>query len=62
MGNEGWNSPPVTSAGTEVTVTSLEGLTLYPRFKRREGMEVADVLDVPAKETGTGVMENMMAR
>ncbi|KII87653.1 glycosyltransferase family 24 protein [Plicaturopsis crispa FD-325 SS-3] len=44
VGNEGWHSPSVEEAGDEVTVTSFEGLTLYPRLARQSGMEDADVL------------------
>ncbi|KAL5522625.1 hypothetical protein ACEPAG_8642 [Sanghuangporus baumii] len=44
-GNEGWNSPNVSIVGNEITVTSFEGVTLYPRVRRRTGMEHADVLD-----------------
>ncbi|KAI0676218.1 glycosyltransferase family 24 protein [Trametes maxima] len=44
VGNEGWNSPVVNEAGDEVTVTSFEGVTLYPRLMRRSGMEREDVL------------------
>ncbi|KIJ36947.1 glycosyltransferase family 24 protein [Sphaerobolus stellatus SS14] len=61
VGNEGWNSPPVTKAGTEITVTSLEGLTLYPRFKRKPGMETADVLIAPVKDKGT-VVDQVMGK
>lgn len=45
VGNEGWHSPDVSVAGSEITLTSFEGLTLYPRVRRRAGMERADVLD-----------------
>lgn len=52
VGNEGWDSPRIKGddsnslvAGDVVTLTSFEGLTLYPRLKRREGMETAEVLD-----------------
>ena len=44
VGNEGWDSPDVDVVGDEVTLTSFEGLTLYPRFKRLPGMETTDVL------------------
>ncbi|KAF9513801.1 glycosyltransferase family 24 protein [Hydnum rufescens UP504] len=44
VGNEGWNSPSVDVAGDEVTLTSFDGLTLFPRLKRRPGMETAEVL------------------
>lgn len=43
-GNEGWDSPSVEKAGANITVASFEGITLYPTFQRREGMENADVL------------------
>ncbi|KAG8997541.1 hypothetical protein FRB90_012486, partial [Tulasnella sp. 427] len=43
-GNEGWDSPSVEAAGADITVASFEGITLYPTFQRREGMENADVL------------------
>ncbi|KAK7462762.1 killer toxin resistant protein [Stygiomarasmius scandens] len=45
VGNEGWNSPTVEDIGNEITLTSFEGLTLYPRLGRRPGMEMEDVLD-----------------
>ena len=45
VGNEGWNSPNVSEVGVEVTLTSFEGMTLYPRVRRKPGMERADVLD-----------------
>ncbi|KAL0579014.1 killer toxin resistant protein [Marasmius crinis-equi] len=44
VGNEGWDSPGVEEVGDEITVTSFEGLTLYPRLRRKKGMERADVL------------------
>lgn len=44
VGNEGWDSPSVAVAGSEITVTSFEGLTLYPRLQRRPGQETASVL------------------
>jgi UDP-glucose:glycoprotein glucosyltransferase len=44
VGNEGWDSPTVEATGSEITLTSFEGLTLYPRLSRLPGMETADVL------------------
>lgn len=61
VGNEGWNSPPVTSAGNEITVTSLEGLTLYPRLRKRPGMELTDVLQQPLEEKPSNVVDQMIA-
>jgi UDP-glucose:glycoprotein glucosyltransferase len=43
-GNEGWDSPSVEAAGNEITITSFEGLTLYPRLSRLPGKESVDVL------------------
>lgn len=44
VGNEGWDSLTVEEAGNEITLTSFEGLTLYPRLTRKPGMEAEDVL------------------
>ena len=46
-GNDGWESPSVEAVGSEITVTSFEGITLYPRLQRRPGMEAEDVLMEP---------------
>ncbi|OSD04995.1 glycosyltransferase family 24 protein [Trametes coccinea BRFM310] len=62
VGNEGWNSPPVDEAGDEVTVTSFEGVTLYPRLARNPGMERADVLltGLEASEEPKSVLDNLV--
>lgn len=60
VGNEGWNSPPVSEAGNDITVTSFEGLTLYPRFVRNAGMEEADVLTAPEPEKPSSFMGNIV--
>ena len=64
-GNEGWNSPTVGEAGDEVTVTSFEGVTLYPRLVRRPGMERVDVL-VPssprAQDESEGLVDSVMSK
>lgn len=62
VGNEGWNSPPVTSAGVDITVTSLEGLTLYPRFRKQPGMGGADVLSGPLLDKSAGVFNQVVSR
>jgi UDP-glucose:glycoprotein glucosyltransferase len=62
VGNEGWNSPSVTSASTDITLTSLQGLTLYPRFRTRPGMEGADVLAEPRRSKSAGVVEQAVSR
>jgi UDP-glucose:glycoprotein glucosyltransferase len=52
VGNEGWNSPDVGVIGNDITVTSFEGVTLYPRFGRHPGQQDSDVLeDAPTDET-----------
>jgi UDP-glucose:glycoprotein glucosyltransferase len=43
-GTTGWYSEKVNVTGTEVTLASFEGMTVLPRFIRRKGMEMADVL------------------
>lgn len=47
VGNNGWNSPSVDEVGNEITLTSFDGLTLYPRMARIPGMEKEDVLPPP---------------
>ncbi|KZO95399.1 glycosyltransferase family 24 protein [Calocera viscosa TUFC12733] len=44
VGNDGWSSKPANETGPYLTVTSFEGMTIYPRLKRRLGMEKAEVL------------------
>jgi UDP-glucose:glycoprotein glucosyltransferase len=63
-GNEGWISPTVEEAGNEVTVTSFEGLTLYPRLERLPGQEFADVLEEPKVEElePSGIVDNIVSR
>jgi len=63
-GNEGWLSPPVEEAGNEVTVTSFEGLTVYPRLARLPGQELVDVLENPEEEElePTGIVDNVVSR
>ncbi|KAJ7078310.1 glycosyltransferase family 24 protein [Mycena belliarum] len=50
VGGEGLDSRSVAEAGDEIAVTSFEGLTIYPRFKRLPGMEAADVLSDDLEE------------
>jgi len=57
-GNEGWHSPSVEKAGATIVLASFEGVTIYPRFARRSGMEGEDVLDVVDQFTGfSGFMQ-----
>lgn len=62
VGNEGWNSPPVSSAGIDITLTSLEGLTLYPRFRKRPGMETLDVLAEPQHSKQADLLNQVVSR
>jgi UDP-glucose:glycoprotein glucosyltransferase len=68
VGNEGWNSPDVGVIGNEITVTSFDGVTLYPRLGRHPGAEHLDVLEeqvVPTKEEEKptqGVIETMVSK
>jgi UDP-glucose:glycoprotein glucosyltransferase len=52
-GTTGWYSEKVDVTGTAVTLASFEGMTILPRFTRREGMETADVL-AEVGPSGTG--------
>ncbi|KAG9010570.1 hypothetical protein FRB93_003838 [Tulasnella sp. JGI-2019a] len=60
-GNQGYDSPSVEEVGADITVTSFEGVTLYPVFKRLEGMENADVLQ-EAEQPSAGVFENFASK
>jgi UDP-glucose:glycoprotein glucosyltransferase len=52
-GTSGWYSEKVGKTGTEVTLDSFEGMTVLPRFIRRAGMEMEDVLaETPAANAG----------
>ena len=44
VGAQGWEPVPG-DEGTEVAVMDFQGTTLYPRLKRKPGMEQADVLE-----------------
>lgn len=56
VGREGWKSATVEEAGDGLVVGTLEGLTLYPRFKRNPGEELTDLLAV-VKEKAEGKEE-----
>jgi len=61
-GNEGWDSPTIEEAGSEITVTSFEGLTLYPRLSRLPGMATADVLREDSGDESKGLFEDISSR
>jgi UDP-glucose:glycoprotein glucosyltransferase len=65
VGNEGWDSPTVEEIGSEITLTSFEGLTLYPRLSRILGMEKANVLAElyePKRGGSEGIFEGIVSR
>ncbi|TFY57738.1 hypothetical protein EVJ58_g6843 [Rhodofomes roseus] len=64
VGNEGWHSPSVDESGDEITLTSFEGLILYPRLVRLPGMERADAL-AEVSSAGTspiGLLDTVISR
>lgn len=51
-GTQGWDSASANVTGTSVTLTSFEGMTILPRFVRKAGMEMEDVLqEAPSTAT-----------
>lgn len=62
-GNDGWASPSVQEVGCEITVTSFEGITLYPRLVRLPGMEMEDVLaEVQESPKTLGLIESIFSQ
>lgn len=53
VGASGYDAVPG-DEGTEVALMDFKGTTLYPRLKRKPGMELADVLSVGEEETAGG--------
>jgi UDP-glucose:glycoprotein glucosyltransferase len=63
VGNEGYLSANVVEAGDEVTLTSFDGLVLYPRLGRKPGMELEDVLREPIKaESDSGLVGSLLSK
>ncbi|KAJ7785207.1 UDP-glucose:glycoprotein glucosyltransferase-domain-containing protein [Mycena maculata] len=64
VGNDGLESRTVAEVGDEIAVTSFEGLTIYPRFKRIPGMEHEDVLADPIEEEPAlgGILGDLTSR
>jgi len=46
VGSEGWSSRDIGAIGTDIVLTSFEGVTIYPRLVRREGKDTKDVLEL----------------
>ena len=62
VGNLGWHSPNVSQVGDEVTLTSFEGLTLYPRVRRKPNMANANVLtESPKTVTNEGLLGKVIS-
>ncbi|KAI1080300.1 glycosyltransferase family 24 protein [Whalleya microplaca] len=51
VGAKGYNAVPG-DEGTEVALMDFQGATLYPRLKRKAGMELEDVLEESGSENG----------
>jgi UDP-glucose:glycoprotein glucosyltransferase len=45
VGADGWKSGDVAKTGDSLVVSTLEGLTIYPRFRRNVGHETTELLD-----------------
>jgi UDP-glucose:glycoprotein glucosyltransferase len=52
VGSEGWNSRDIDTIGTDIVLTSFEGITIFPRVVRRPGKETDDVLEVEEINAG----------
>ncbi|GAO16726.1 hypothetical protein UVI_02002720 [Ustilaginoidea virens] len=55
IGAHGWEPVPG-DEGTELTLMDFQGVTVYPRLKRRKGMERADVLENHDRHSGTNIV------
>ncbi|BGP16173.1 hypothetical protein JCM10213_001389 [Rhodosporidiobolus nylandii] len=64
IGAQGWKSDGLAYTGDSLVVSTLEGLTLYPRFQRKIGHETTELLDetaaaVVASKSGGGLVERI---
>jgi UDP-glucose:glycoprotein glucosyltransferase len=62
VGTQGWDSLGVNVTGTNVALTSFEGATILPRFERRKGMEMENVLDESAPAQAPSVVGSVFTR
>lgn len=60
VGGAGYEAVPG-DEGTEVALMDFKGTTLYPRLKRKPGMETADVLFIDADEAAGG-MDSLLSK
>ncbi|KAL1411228.1 killer toxin resistant protein [Vanrija albida] len=61
-GADGWDSPTVNVSGIDIPLASFDGVTLYPRFTRRPGMEKADVLASKETSLASGFVDSVFGR
>lgn len=61
-GTNGWDSLAVNLTGTEVILTSFEGMTILPRFARKTGMESEDVLQEAPSTAAAGYVGAVWSR
>ncbi|GAA5860419.1 hypothetical protein JCM1840_000253 [Sporobolomyces johnsonii] len=63
IGANGWKSGDVSKTGDSLVVSTLEGLTLYPRFRRKPGHELTELLDesadVAAKRESASLLDRL---
>ncbi|CAO1632552.1 unnamed protein product [Sympodiomycopsis kandeliae] len=45
VGNLGWDSPSIDVTGSDITLDSLDGLTIYPRVEKKPGKELEELLE-----------------
>jgi len=60
-GNSGFFSPNITEVGNQISLISLDGLTLYPRFRKKPGMEREDVLTPSPEKRNSNQANNPLA-
>lgn len=61
IGADGWKSGDVAQTGDSLLVSTLEGLTLYPRLRRNPGFETVQLLDETevAPTRGVGLFDKI---
>ncbi|KAH6906727.1 hypothetical protein BKA70DRAFT_1372357 [Coprinopsis sp. MPI-PUGE-AT-0042] len=60
VGAVGWESPTVEEVGDQVALVDFEGVTLFPRLKRKPGMEEVDVLAEAKEEDKVDCSEHFL--
>ena len=44
VGALGWSSPPVSHTGAAITLDTLEGVTIFPTFRKHKGKEMEELI------------------